>query len=133
MDFYLRVSHARSDAYYNVYLISGYALVQIPDFLSFLYDQYKKFFGGEIDSKEKEETKIDKASLESIVQQLIDDTLRKNGTSDVFDQSKFLESQDARLAVPKSGNESSIKMANPSRLPIYIVPHKINSIDVMTT
>ena len=133
MDYFLGVSHARSDAYYNVYLISGYALVQIPDFLSFLYDQYKKYFGGEIDSKEKEETRIDKASLEAIIQQLIDDTLRKNGTLDVLNQSKFSESQDARLDVSKSGSGRSIKMANPSRLPIYIAPHKINSIDVMTT
>ena len=111
-------------------MVSGYALVQIPDFLEFLYESYRKLLRSENDS-EKKGTRIVVASLEDDAEeQLSDDTQGKNCPQDISNQSESLESLDGRSGDSTPGDVKPKQKPKPSRLPIYMRHHKVNSTHV---
>ena len=98
--------------------------MQIPDFLLFLYDSYKKRFHA---SNEKNNTGIDVTSIQGATQQLTNNTEQNINSSGTLNESGLLESQDSRLEGSKSGNVKSVETTKPSRLQVYIKHNKVNS------
>ena len=106
-------------------------MVQIPDFILFLYESFRKFFRIEAISNTNVGTGIDVSTqafeatfYEIHTQQLSGNTRREMGTSAVSNPSK---SGNIRSEAQKSANQRSSNMIKPSRLPIHIRHHKIQS------